>query len=226
LLLSGCNIGTAGAATLAGSRLFSGVKVCDLSANDIGPKGTAALAESRHAASLRHLDLSSGAFPIAHPLGTTTHLSFARSPHLRNLTRLDLSGCAGRRTYTSGELAAFLSSLEMPSLRYLSLRHLLIGTSGVKAIAASPSFRRLTTLDLSNGGITGSGFKVVMESPNLQGLIRLDMVGNRLGESVAALTDRSIWPLMAKCELYWCNIPRAVAKRVVAARRGILADTE
>jgi uncharacterized protein (TIGR02996 family) len=223
LNLRACNFRAAGAEALAASRLLAGVKVCDLAANGIGYRGVKALAECPHAAGLRHLDLG-----FNHPLGKSGLLAIAKSPHLRGLTRLDLAEhIMGRAAkYAAKDLAIFLSRLAMPNLRALDLGELPVGAGGAQAIATSPSFAQLTCLDLSGCRIPGGAFKAMLESPHLRRLIDVNLANNRIGASAAALADRAAWPLLSKCNLYGNKIPRADARRLTRARRGLLADTD
>ena len=121
-------------------------------------------------------------------------------------------------------MTAFLSRLEMPNLSQLALNSLPVGADGARAIAASPSFGRLTHLDLPGAQITDAGFRAMLDSPHLQRLIDVGLSSNRIGKSAAALADRNVWPLLSKCNLNGNEIPRAVAKRLVRARRGLEAD--
>ncbi len=222
LNIRACNFGKAGAEALAASRLLSCVKVTDLAANSIGFRGVKALADCKHAASLRHLDLG-----LNYPLGKSGLLAIAKSPHLRNLTRLNLAehmGYAPR--YTAAELTRFIAALDMPNLRELTLDEQALGATGARAIAASPSFARLTRLYLSGDRISDGAFKAMLQSPYLQRLIDVNFANNRIGTSAEALANPTVWPLLARCNLYGNKIPREIAKKIVAARRGVGAETD
>ena len=55
--------------------------------------------------------------------------------------------------------------------------------------------------------------------------VDLGLSSNRIGASAAALANRSVWPLLARCNLYGNDIPRATARKLKRARRGVQADT-
>ena len=214
-----CNLGNAGAAALAGSRLLAGVKSSDLGTNDIGPKGMRALAGSPRVAAMRDLGLE------YNPLGRGGLMALARSPHLRGLTALRLAHHRGDPPgYKVTDVGAFLAALDTPNLRYLMLPELPIGTSGARTIAASGM--RLTRLDLEDGRIGDRGLAALVASPHLSGLIDARLSGNRLGAGAAALADRSVWPLLSQCWLSGNPIPRVIAKKLRRARRGVSVDTD
>ena len=208
-----CNLGNAGAAALAGSRIMAGVKASDLGTNGIGPKGMRALAASPRLAAMRDLGLE------YNPLGRGGLMALAKSPYLRGLTALRLAHHSGDPPrYKVTDVAAFLAALDTPNLRYLMLPGLPPGANGARVIAASGM--RLTRLDLDDGRIGDGGLAALLASPHLQGLIDVDLSDNRIGKSAAALADRSVWPLLSWCALYSNKTPRAVARRL-KTRRGV-----
>ena len=114
-------------------------------------------------------------------LDTGQVAEFAASPHLKNLTRLDLwnnqIGDAG--------VQALAASPHLSNLTQLYLAGNQIGDAGAQALAASPHLSNLTHLNLWDTQITGAGARAPAASPHLSNLTQLYLAGNQIGDAGA-----------------------------------------
>lgn len=107
--------------------------------------------------------------------------ALACSPHLRNLTALDLSG-----NYLGDDgVRVLASSKHLAGLEELRLGASNVGPAGLMALASSPNFAKLTGLDLGGNRIGDEGVRVLVSSPHLRNLIALNLHSNTIGPSGA-----------------------------------------
>ncbi len=114
--------------------------------------------------------------------------ALAASPHLRNLTTLDLCynklGPEGAR--------ALAASPHLRNLTTLDLWHNDLGAEGAQALAASPHLQHLTTLNLGLNDLGPEGARALAASPHLRNLTTLDLCYyNNIGPDGAQALARS-----------------------------------
>ncbi len=215
LKLHNVDVRKAGAEALANANFAESLRVLDLSDCEITAGGIQALAGSAKFAGLLHLDLSDN------PIGPGGLLALARSPHLRGLRKLSLHGCNSTKApIDSAALLNFLTALEMPELRHLSLTDLPVGVRGAKAIAAGGTFANLTRLDLANCGLREKGARAIVESPALGNLTVLDLSGNNAGRGIIKLANPKTFPRLGHCDLNRNRPPKGWLARL-RKRRGV-----
>src|SRR6202140_1564481 len=103
------------------------------------------------------------------------------SPHLQNLTYLDL----GEKHIGDAGAQALANSPHLQNLTYLNLRGNQIGAAGAQALATSPHLTNLTYLDLWGNQIGAAGAQALATSPHLTNLTYLDLWGNQIGAAGA-----------------------------------------
>ncbi len=206
--LGGCDIGNGGAAALAESPWAESLRLLRLWGNRIRAKGAVAIGRSRKFARLKSLDLSDNA------LGAEGLRSLARNPALRGLTSLTLDN-PGRRSgqFSPKHFHDFLTRLDMPGLRHLSLRDCPVGPKAARLLT-SEKFGSLTRLDLSGCGLTDAATRALLTSPTLQNLIELDLGENGLCDGLKPLTNRGTLPQLSAGRLNGNRIDTALAKRL------------
>ncbi len=111
---------------------------------------------------IRHLELFpdvSVTFYLA-----STWLAFARSPHLRNLEHLSVSG-----GFLSGESGGVIADAEcLPALRSLGVwRAHEVGNALIEALSRRPLSQALTSLELTLCDVTDAGIRTLAQSPML-----------------------------------------------------------
>jgi uncharacterized protein (TIGR02996 family) len=196
-------------------------------------KGVVDVLDSPHLARLTHLDLdcaalyAGGAARLAKKkrLAQLTSLqpgridapglrALLRSPHLSNLTSLDIqnniigpAGIAalteapqlGRLTalnlrYTSPELEGIERLAAWPRMEHLTslnLRSCFLGDEGLRRLVRGCRVPRLTALDLSNNRLTPAGVQELLAWPGLDGLLDLDLGSNDIGADALGTLLRS-----------------------------------
>ena len=107
------------------------------------------------------------------------------APRLPAVYRLVLSKC---RIPESG---AHDMAGSMHALRDIYMPENHIRGSGLAALARSPSFARISRLDVSHNGIEDDGAVAIAESPHATGLRSLVLTGNSIGPEGAAALARS-----------------------------------
>ena len=184
---------------------FARLRVLDLTDNGVGDQGVKALAAHPGAKTLRVLKLGDN------PFGKTGLAALATPGAFPELTTLDL-GSYHKRKGTPAELAAFLSKLEVPTLRHLDLRGWPLGNDGAKALAANPAFAGLTRLTLDDCRIGDPGAKALFASPHLQNLVELHLDYNGIKTAAAVLADPAVLPRLGECHLGGTRIPKRAAE--------------
>jgi uncharacterized protein (TIGR02996 family) len=217
--LRACGLRTAGVAALAGWKGLSTVRVLDVAANAAGAKGIAALARSPHAAALRHLDLGYNHF------GQSGLLALAEAAPLRNVTKLDICADLPESAWpaSAAALQPFFERLEMSNLRHLMLNRHRFTVAAVRALAACPGLARLQVLHAAGCNLTDAGLKALAESPHLSELVSIELGGNSIGEGVAVLRPRTVWPKLASAQFYTHKLQPGQLKRLVGNRPGVSA---
>lgn len=212
--LSFCYMTDETAVTLASAAWLKGVRWLGLRGNVFGPTGAAALARSPNLANLRYLDLSQNSVG-ARGLGAV-----AANPALRRLISLDLGG----RPHHVGHLTAkhfegFLSKLDMPQLRHLSLRGRPIGAKAARLLA-NEKFASLTRLNLRDCGLTDATVRALLEAPALQNLVELRLEANKLKAGLEPLANPRIMPRLGAFYLEGNRVGDVLAAKL-ARRPGV-----
>lgn len=217
LNLRGCRLTTAGVRALLAGSLLDGVRVIEFGGNDLPAAAVQSLAKSPKLDRVRHLLLA-----FSKP-GKDGFAALGKSPNFRHLTRLDLGVFGDERGGVKGaDVAGFLSAVDAPQLRHLSLDGFPTGVSGAKLLASRPTFANLRRLGVQDGRIGNSGLAVLAASPHLRGLVSLDLWTNQI-TAAPALTDPATFPQLADCKLLGNKIPKAHAAEL-ATRRGLQVD--
>ncbi len=199
----------AGAEALANAAFADSLRVLELSDCQITVGGVQALAAAPNLAGLKHLDLTDN------PIGPGGLAALARSRHLRGLRALDLHGCGfAKAPIDTAAMLHFLSALDMPELRHLTLDGLPVGVRGAKVLAAGGTFARLTKLDLSHCGLRETGAKALVESKSLGNLVSLDLSGNNAGKGAVKLASPKVFPRLGDCDLESNRLPKAALARL------------
>jgi len=195
LALDNCGMWNDGIAALTTASWLDSVRWLALRGNQFTADGVAALASSSKLTGLKHLDLSNNS------VGAGGLRAISSNPALRSLIGLNLAGSKSHRgRLTPDHLLAFLSKLEMPQLRYLSLRGRPVGPIAARSLARD-CFASLLRLDLANCGLTPGSVKTLLKSPALQNLIELRLEDNTLKTGLELLTDPHTLPRLGGCYL-------------------------
>lgn len=194
LELYNCAMGNDGAEALAAVPWLDSVRWLGLHRNQLRAVGIAAIVKRRKFSSLKHLDLSNNA------LGSTALREIVINPILRGLIGLNLGGDPSTFQLTPAHLHEFLSDLDLPQLRFLSLRRQPVGPKAARLLA-DQKFASLRRLDLGNCQLTDAAVKALLEAPALQNLIELRLDGNGLKTGPEPLTNRGVMPRLGACYL-------------------------
>jgi uncharacterized protein (TIGR02996 family) len=119
--------------------------------------------------------------------------SFACSPLLAHLNRLDLSNLRMRR-YTQLGFRFLFRSLRARNLRLLTelvLSHNVLTNAQIHALAFSSHFPRLRSLDLQHNRLEDDSARILAESPYLKNGVTLLLGGNRFTPEGVALLRRT-----------------------------------
>jgi uncharacterized protein (TIGR02996 family) len=173
-------------------RIFAAAPLVRLHLTKPASRSMAKMARSPLLARLRRLKMYVG------EIGEAGVQTLAGSPHLGNLTSLDLS-CGGPPPRLGPNCArAVAKSPSLTGLRELVLSAFDLGSAGARALATSPNLAGLTALDLGICGIGVAGARALASSRRLTRLVRLGLDFNPLGcEGVAALAGS---PVLAQVE--------------------------
>ncbi len=211
-------IGNAGAEALARALWFGSLRRLGLGFNGLGPAGVTAVAGSRRLTELKYLDLKHNA------IGVRGLQTIAGNPALRGLTTLLLK-CDSEREHHRGLTEAhfhkFLTKLDMPELRHLSLSGRPLGGKTVRLLA-SDKFRSLTRLDLSNCKLTDAAVAALATAPALKNLIELNLSDNKLSDGLKPLASPRNLPQLSSCPLRGNRFGAALAKTL--RRRPVLGQ--
>ncbi|WP_439622318.1 TIGR02996 domain-containing protein [Gemmata sp.] len=209
LSLTGCGLLSPGARALAAAPWLGGLRSLCVRVNVLGPADVALLVRSRALTGLKHLDLSNN------EVGTTALHALAKNPALRGLLELDLAGHSlhtGDRV-TPQHFEEFLTRLDLPHLRALSLNGRPIGPAAARALAAD-KFATLTRLDLGACRLTDAAVQALLAAPALQNLVELRLNSNNLRTGPEPLADRRVLPRLGSCSLDDNRVPPELAKRL------------
>jgi uncharacterized protein (TIGR02996 family) len=175
------HLDTAGVQALASSPYLTRLTTLDLRWNRIGDEGVGALASSPYLGRLTNLNLfDTGLVTCAGGNGIGLSLSCIQallaSPHLPNLTDLDISG----NSLGTGAVCALAASPALARLTSLDLFGNGVGDGGAAALAASPYVAGLRKLMLGRNGIGDEGCRALAASPHLARLTTLDLWDNNV----------------------------------------------
>jgi uncharacterized protein (TIGR02996 family) len=183
LSLQSHELGSAGAAVLAGTRNLAEVKDLDLMVNRIDDEGAIALARSPHLRGLSSLVLQTN------DLTSRSVRELADSPLLDGIHSLNLAV-----NWVGDEGAeALAASPRLGALERLSLFAAGIGDRGAKALAASPHLANLTVLEVSGNNFSDRGSQALFESPYLQRLERVSISWQRGEDKSLSARQRKQW---------------------------------
>lgn len=157
----------------------------------------------RACSELRHLTLRAGelelgelrhpglrAFGIESHLVSSAHLSALGDASLPRLERLELSfqHRGEQPAFDAGELARLLDGESLRSVRHLAVRHCRFADDLVALLVDAPLLRRLVSLDLSGGGLTGRGVAAMARARlAFSHLARLELEHNLLSDAACGL---------------------------------------
>jgi uncharacterized protein (TIGR02996 family) len=193
--LDACAIWNDGAAALADAPWVGSLRYLALAANGLDPSGVAAIAGCRKLTGLKHLDMSHNT------LGIRGLRAIAANPALRGLISLNLSGDTDDTPrLTPGHFHEFLTKLNMPNLRHLSLANQPVGPKAARLLAGE-KFRNLTRLDLSRCQLSNAAVSALLTAPALQNMIELNLEGNGLHEGLRPLADPDTMPRLSVCNV-------------------------
>ncbi|MBA4186484.1 MAG: hypothetical protein C0467_00555 [Planctomycetaceae bacterium] len=211
-------------AVIAGANRLSQLQELHLTQGSSSDAGIAAVAKSENLANLRVLKLppyNLGTFATDPPITVAGIKCLAASPHLTNLTTLDL----GNQRFTDDGVRAILTSptfakLETVSftgsaltarafelttgqtrLRDVNLSQCVIGDVGAAALAKSPQFSKVARLDLRACEVGAKGIAALAASPLAKHLRVLDLSDNPVRASGILELSRGRWP-----ELHTLNL--------------------
>ncbi|WP_157068750.1 hypothetical protein [Sandaracinus amylolyticus] len=191
-----------GVVALAASERMARLGTLRISYAQVGRAGAEALASTRPSR-LEHLDL--GLNHVGHEgaraLVASSALTSLRSLHLSE-NRLGGPGVRALAEHCSLERLAELSlSYNQDSNRLLDPDSM-VGTDGVRALAAARWLRTVERLELAGNAIGDEGMDALCTSPNLGGLRELDVADNQLGSrGVAALLASSVIDQLKKLRI-------------------------
>ncbi len=199
----------AGAELLAEATFAESLRVLEIWDGHITAGGIQALAGSAKLAGLRHLDLTNN------PIGPGGLYALARSPHLRGLRSLHMRGCNSTKAPIDAvTVLNFLTALDMPDLRQLTLDGMPVGIRGAKVIAAGGSFANLRSLELTNCGLREKGAAAIVESASLGNLTVLDLANNNAGKGAVKLANPKTFPRLGHCDLTRNRLPKTSLNRL------------
>jgi uncharacterized protein (TIGR02996 family) len=180
------------ARVLVESPYLEGLRALNVGRNRVGDRGAERLAWSPRFRNLTALDLSDNT------LGDTGLAAIAESSNLGRLETLELR----RNEVSRIGLGYVCSSPVLAQLRHLGLALNYVGAPHEWAPPRGGS-AALSSIDLSENGLTGEGAGVVAALPGLGELARLDLGHNEIGNGGAAVL--AAWPGAAA--LHVLNLP-------------------
>jgi uncharacterized protein (TIGR02996 family) len=127
--------------------------------------------ESPHLAGLTSLKIRSN--------GTSAAAALQSARHLRQLTRLELSGSP--RSRVEG-YASFFERRSLPPLTELHLNDAGVDDEVVGRLAKAPLLSSLGTLEMRNNNIGPAGLEALCDSPRTERLTTLSLGYNRIGD--------------------------------------------
>lgn len=130
------------------------------------------IAQAQEIRQLRHLSLRNN------ELGLVGVIALTQSPHLDQLTTLDLTQLRLKDTF-----GVLVEQDAFPSLKTLNLAGNDIDLYGAEALAKSPLLSRLESLDLSYNQLNDEGLEVLLSAPDLSSLHTLDLSHNGITEA-------------------------------------------
>lgn len=186
----------------AGEKAMPQVRALDLGENQIEDADLAPLLASGWVRPLHELKLDQNQLTAA----SITKLAALK---LRDLRRLDLSnnsvGTVGIRSLAR---AAFL-----PGLSALALRYTKLGEAGVLDLAKLlPAAAKLTELDLLGAGVNESGLGAILATATARRLTLLDLSYNALGDAGAVRLAAIELPALTTLRLDECDLGDAGAR--------------
>jgi uncharacterized protein (TIGR02996 family) len=131
-------------------------------------------------------------------LGDEVAEALAGSPHVANLTGLDLNGCRLR----SAGFRSLASASALTRLRRLNLSGNAPGLTGIQALAGSPILSGVEDLSMESCGIGSREMGALASSPYLKRLARLELHCNQVGPAGArAVAEKADWPAITHFSL-------------------------
>jgi hypothetical protein len=163
LELAFCDLGERGMLALAASPILRQLRYLGLFQGSVGadasPEAYTTFVTSANLAQMEHLDLGGHEGFVDEAAS-----ALFRSPHLGQLTTLDLSFTS----ISDGSIEALLTSPLLSQLTSLDLSHCMISDAGALAIASSPRVAGLRSLKLlDNYPMTARGLAALATSPHL-----------------------------------------------------------
>ncbi len=215
--LVGNELGNRGPSLLARSPLLGRLDALDLGFTELDDRGLRVLAVSPAFGGLRSLRINDNS-----RIGAAGLRAIAESAYLTDLTDLDLSGNglseASIRPLLTGPPGSRLVRLSIARNRlgdagialfagssvlgrmlvadsWLDLRHVELGPTGTRALAAAPGLAGASAIDLDGNAIGDAGLAALAESPHVRQLRTLKLRENRISDDGVRHLARS--PLMA-----------------------------
>ncbi|MBM3981394.1 MAG: TIGR02996 domain-containing protein [Planctomycetes bacterium] len=215
LLLDEVRVEKGGAEALAGAAFAKTLRVLELPSCGITAGGVAALAGSAQLSGLRHLDLHGNA------VGPGGLLALSRATFLPELRALGLSACnQPRAPLDAATVLEFVTALDSPELRHLTLNLLPVCVRGARALVANPALANLTRLSLSRCALRDAGARALVESGAFPNLSALDLSDNGAGGGLAKLAHPATFPRLGTADLTVNRVPKSTARRL-AKRPGV-----
>lgn len=182
---------------------LTGLRQLTLQENCLDHRTAVLLAEASWLPAIEELIVDSNELPLD-----------VLAPRLPAVSRLVLSKC---RIPESG---AHDMAASMHALRDIYMPENHIRGSGLAALAQSPSFARISRLDVSHNGIEDDGAVAIAESPHATGLRSLVLAGNSIGpEGTAALANSPYLSALAHLDLRDNLVGHAGLDALVASTR-------
>ena len=185
--LAGGDLGNGGVEQLSRGPRLASLRALDVSFNGLDDAGVRLLARSAACAGLHRLALNDN--------GQITWdgvAALAASPHLAELTDLDLGG----NDVNDAGVKALTASRTLTRLSAVRLAHNHVGDGGVAALVGSDLFRRLLArdlrIDLRANAIGPAGAESLAGCPDVLKATAIDLDKNYLGDRGAAALVRSL----------------------------------
>lgn len=164
-----------------------------------------AIADSPHMAQLTRLQLERLNHSDAKPVKGAEHL--AKSPHLKALKRLDLSGAEiGLRA-----AKALLTSPGLAGLTHLDLSQCKLNDKTIALLANSSHMANLISLNINDCGLGLASFQALFDSPHLR-LLSLDVSQNHLEALPSLLVQADNMRQLERLNLMWSASDRSTTE--------------
>jgi uncharacterized protein (TIGR02996 family) len=183
--------------TLAGSRQIGVLRKLHLGATALTPYGLIALLAPHRLARLVDLQVTVMNVPALAEASRRALRELASSPTVEQLTSLSLRGGS-----LAGERAERLFSSPLENVRDLQVIGCELSGPGASALAAAPSLRRLTRLNLAHNKLDPEDMGVLANSPILERVEILELADNLLqGRGLTVLAHSRVLGRLAHLDL-------------------------